>query len=115
MVWRICSITGASPVHPTIVSKTAREDARRSAWHLLRTEDRKKVTGSVAFLVLDFALLLEKLTLKRFALSVFNRRGFLIVFALLPLANDPFFLDHSLEALNSTFEILVVIYSDVRD
>ena len=44
--------------------------------------------------------LLHLLTRKSFVLAVLDGRGLLVVFALLPLADDTFFLNHSLKTLD---------------
>ncbi len=85
---------------------------RRSGTHRPRNALHKR---SVALLVLDLTLLLKQLPLERFSLAVLDRRGLFKVLTLLPFANNAFFFNHSLEALNGALEMLVIINPDVRD
>ncbi len=54
--------------------------------------------------------LLHLLARKSFVLAVLDGRGLLVVFTLLPLADDTFLLDHSLETLDRLLEWFVLIY-----
>lgn len=68
------------------------------------------VQGSVSATgIASFLVLLHELALKGFLLAVFERRGLLEVLSLLPLADDPFFLDHSLETLDGFLERLAFV------
>lgn len=61
---------------------------------------------------MQLTLLLDELPLKGFFLAVLDGRGLFKVLPLLPLANNAFFFDHALEALNGLFKALGFIDSD---
>jgi hypothetical protein len=61
------------------------------------------------------AALLEKLPLKGFVLPILDGGRLLEILALLPLADNPLFFDHALEALNGLFEVLRVLNHNVSD
>ena len=57
-------------------------------------------------------VLLQKFALQGLVLAVADCRRFLIELALFVLADNSFFLDHSLEAFDSLLKILIVVYAD---
>ena len=64
-------------------------------------------------MVLRIPALFHEFAAERLVLPVKDGGGLLVVFALFPLANDAFFFDHALEALDCLFEVFGIVYDDV--
>ena len=64
-------------------------------------------------MILGTPALLHELAAKGLVLPVKDGGRLLVIFALFPLANDTFFFDHALKALDCLFEVFGIVYDDV--
>ena len=62
--------------------------------------------------VVRSVVLFQELALERLVLAVKNCRGLFVVFALFVFADNAFFFNHSLEAFDSLFQVLIVVNAD---